>query len=361
MVQQPPAIADLAQQHNPRDTEMLRRALATGLSGTSQLVDELEAAVCRAYQAAHCIAVTSGSMAVAAVLDALGVERGQEIVVSPAVPICTVLPMLERGIAPVFCDVRPDNFGLDPDDVERAVSPRTAAVFEVPMWGYPAPIDETRSLTDSLGLPLVADLAHGQLTELHGRRLSAYALVSCYSTHVSKFLSTGEGGFVITDDEPLADRLRAVTRFGHLQGETVGLNMKLGGLQAAIGLARIGDLEARRRERLANRQMLVERISNDRLRELPVVAGGRPDGYALLLQAVGRDGRELVRYQVAASIPSDIDTYDNRPLYELPLLAPYARPCPHAEALLRSLTTVPTHEELTDGQLAHMAEVLDAF
>jgi dTDP-4-amino-4,6-dideoxygalactose transaminase len=359
--EQPPPIAAVASQQHHRDRVTLQQALETGLSGTASVVSDYEAAVGDVYRSSHCIAVSSGSMAVAAVLDGLGCERGQEIVVSPAVPICTVLPMLERGLTPVFCDVRPDNFGLSPEDLERAVSPRTAAVFEVPMWGYPAPVDETQRQVAALGLPLVADLAQCHFTELHGQPLASYADVACFSTHESKFLSTGEGGFVLSEDAALSERIRDVTRFGNLMGLTVGLNMKLGALQAAIGLARVADGTARRDQRLANRGRLLAQVANPRIRELSVIADGRPDGFALLFQTVDSDGRTLVAHQIAAGVPSDVHTYDNKPLYELPLLAPYWRSCPNAAALLRSLTTIPIHEELSEADVDYIAGVLNAF
>lgn len=280
---------------------------------------------------------------------------------APTVPICTVLPILALGLVPVFCDVAPDSFGLDETDLRRCLGERTRAVIEVPMWGYPNRPDRTRALLRGAGIALIQDLAHAHMTKLDGYWLLRHGEIACFSTHDCKFMSTGEGGFVMTDDDEHAARIRAYTRFGNLTGETLGINLKLGGLQAALGLARSRQLSTHLAARLRNRERLLARLDNAAFRELPLVPGGTPNGYALLLQAVGHDGRRLVDYQQRHGIPSDIGKYDNRPLFEMPLLSAYRRPCPNATHLLRSLTTVPLHPDLGDDDLDYIARVLNDY
>jgi dTDP-4-amino-4,6-dideoxygalactose transaminase len=245
--------------------------------------------------------------------------------------------------------------------LRRCIGERTRAVIEVPMWGYPSRPDRTHTRLRDARIPLIQDLAHGHLVRLNDRWLSHHGDVSCFSTHDCKFMSTGEGGFVMTDDDTRAKRIRAYTRFGNLTGETVGINLKLGGLQAALGLARSRRLVSHLDVRLRNRRRLLALLDNPAFRELPIPIGGTPNGYALLLQAVGHDGRRLVDYQQRYGIPSDIGKYDNQPLFELPLLAGYRRACPNAAGLLRSLTTVPLHPDLTDDELHYIAKVLNGY
>ena len=343
------------------DKRELAAALRDGLSGTAQIVADYEAAIARLYGARHVIAVSSGAAAVTAALAAIDHAPGDEVVVAPTSPICTVLPILAMHLKPVFCDVAPDSFGFDESVLRRCVGDRTRAVIEVPMWGYPVRSDRTAALLAAREIPLIQDLAHGHLTRLNGNWLAAIGDIACFSTHESKFMSTGEGGFVIVNDDDRAARVRAYTRFGNLSGESVGLNLKLGGLQAALGLARSHQLLLHREARLAQRAALLARLNNAAFRELPIVPDGEVNGHALLLQAVTDDGRKLVHYQQAHGIPSDVGKYDNRPLFELPLLAGYARPCPNAARLLRSLTTVPLHPELTEPDLDYIAGVLNGY
>ncbi|WP_321864406.1 DegT/DnrJ/EryC1/StrS aminotransferase family protein [Burkholderia cenocepacia] len=357
----PRHIAETCSHDTPEDLAALTLALETGLSGTAHVVEEYESAIAAIYGARHVIAVSSGAAAVAAALSGVDWRPGDEVVVAPTCPICTVLPILSMGLRPVFCDVAPDSFGLDEADLASCIGERTCAVIEVPMWGYPNRPDRTRALLRDTGIPLIQDLAHAHLTQLNGVWLPGYSEISCFSTHDCKFMSTGEGGFVMTDDDTRAARIRAYTRFGNLTGETVGINLKLGGLQAALGLARSRRLLPHLDARLRNRERLLARLDNPAFRELPIAQGGTPNGYALLLQAVGHDGRRLVDHQQRHGIPSDIGKYDNQPLFELPLLALYRRACPNAARLLRSLTTVPLHPDLTDDALDYIAKVLNDY
>ncbi|RDS83897.1 aminotransferase [Dyella monticola] len=355
------AVAELCSHRQSNDIDYLERALATGLTGTSPIVLEFEQAIGAVYGVPHVVAVSSGAAAVMAALKGFDWSPGQEVVVSPTCPICTVLPLLQHGLVPVFCDVRPNSFGLCPDDLARLISPKTCAIIEVPMWGYPVAVDETQRIAAEHRIPLVLDLAHAHMTSLRGRYLAHYGDVACFSTHDCKFMSTGEGGFVMSQHEAVASRVRSYTRFGNLDGKSPGINLKMGGLQAALGAARAPLLEQHLAIRQGHRQKLKALLDNGHFRELPVTPGGSPSGYALLLQAIGHDGRDLVRHQVSHGIPSDIHKYDNRPLYEYPLLAKYSRHCPNATSLLRSLTTIPLHPDLCEDDLVHIAHVLNRY
>ncbi|MEE4332548.1 DegT/DnrJ/EryC1/StrS family aminotransferase [Pseudomonas alliivorans] len=346
---------------SPDDLRELERALYSGLTGTSPVVEEYEAALATLYGVRNVIAVSSGAASVTAALAGVDFQPGDEVIVAPTGPICTVLPILSLGLVPVFCDVAPDSFGLDPQDLRRCISKRTCAVIEVPMWGYPIRSDETWAFAKDVGVTLIQDLAHAHMTRLEGTWLARHGDISCFSTHDCKFISTGEGGFVMTDDDQRASRIRAYTRFGNLTGEKLGINLKLGGLQAALGLARSRNLVKHRERRLDNRTQLLGLLNNPAFRELPLVRHGETNGYSLLLQSVGHDGRQLVHYQQRHGIESDIGKYDNQPLYQMPILTRYHRDCPNAARLLRSLTTVPLHPSLTDDDLHYMAKVLNDY
>lgn len=343
------------------DLRLLAQALEAGLSGTAPMVALYEGRLAAYYGQAHAVAVSSGTAAVAVALAGIDWVPGDEVIVAPSCPICSVLPMLALGLRPVFCDVLPDSFGLDLAQVATARGPRTRAVFEIPMWGYPTRADRLRDWCAREGLPLVLDLAHCHGTRLHGRWLASFGDIACFSTHEGKFLSTGEGGFVLTDDAGRAGRMRSYSRFGNLDGVHFGLNFKLGGLQAALGVARLQAMDVHLARRAANRAAILAGIATPHVRELPVVPGGTVSGYALLLQTTASDGRRFVDYLDACGIPSDVKKYDNQCLYNYPLLAADARPCPEAAAMLRSLTTVPLHPGLDADDISHIVQSVNAY
>ncbi|WP_249384095.1 DegT/DnrJ/EryC1/StrS family aminotransferase [Chitinivorax sp. B] len=354
-------IDDTSNHRHSDDLSMLAYALDTGLTGTSPVVDRYEEHLKLQYNTAYALAVSSGAAAVGVALKALDWKPGDEVIVAPSSPICTIFPLLMHGLRPIFCDVTPNSFGLAPEEVVAALTPRTKAIIEVPMWGYPTRTDRLQVLAASHGLPLILDLAHSHMVKLNGHWLAQYGDIACFSTHEGKLMSTGEGGFVLSHRAEHDARMRAYTRFGNLDGQTFGVNFKLNGLHAAVGIARLEALERQVTIRQRNRNAILSRLHNPHVRELPIPCCGTVSGYALLLQTIASDGRQFVEHLVSHGIPSDIHKYDNQPLYNYPVLADYRRDCPHVAALLRSLTTIPLHPDLSPEDLAHIVKVINAY
>ncbi|WP_163779997.1 DegT/DnrJ/EryC1/StrS family aminotransferase [Myxococcus vastator] len=346
-------------QRDASDATYLSAFLHRDLSGTGDVVLAYEAALRSWFGAAAAVSVSSGSAAVMVALGALGLRPGDEVVVPPTAPLCTVYPILAMGGVPVFCDTREDGFGLDLDDLESVVGPRTRAIIEVPMWGYPTPLIPLRAFADDLRLPLVLDLAHGHGIRLSGRPLWTYGHLATFSTHESKFLSTGEGGFILTDDADLAKAARRFSRRGGLNGRHLGLSLTLCGLQAALGLRRLRLLNEHLRVRGQNARHILKQLTQPQLQELPVTSGGEPNYYFLVLRHRGGSAHDLIEQLAAQGIPSDIRRYRCRPLYEFPILSAYRHPCENARRLLGSMTTIPVHPSLTTTELDRIAAAIN--
>lgn len=350
---------DVYRHGHGRDADCLVAALDESISGTSRLVTAYEAATAREFGARCAIAVSSGSAAVMAALAGLDLPRGGEVIVSPLAPLCTVYPIMALGLVPVFCDTNPADFGLSIADLPRVLSPRTVAVLDVPMWGYPIPSDRVRQVCDRHGVPLVLDLAHGHRIQLHGRDLWTHGRIATFSTHEGKILSTGEGGMVLTDDTELAAAVRAYTRFGNLDGATFGINLKLSGLQAALGERRmttfVHDLAERRRKA----KLFFRRLDSPVVKPWPVCEGGVPNYYAILVEVLGPTPRRVIEAVGTAGVPSDKLKYPCQVLYRFELLEQFARPCPNAEALIERLSTVPVHPDLDDASMIEMADIIN--
>jgi dTDP-4-amino-4,6-dideoxygalactose transaminase len=342
-----------------RDGACLIEALGEGLSGTGRLVAAYESATAEQFGAAHAIAVASGSAAVLAALAGLRLPRGGKVVVSPLAPLCTVYPIMALGLEPVFCDTNAADFGLCVPDLERILTPEIAAVVEVPMWGYPVPADEVAAVCARRGVPYVLDLAHGHRIRLHGRDLSRYGLLATFSTHEGKILSTGEGGMVLTDDAALAQAVRSYTRFGDLDGRSFGINLKLSGVQAALGARRMRGFARDLAERRRKAELFFAHLDSEQVTPWPICPGGEPNYYAILVEVRGAAPHAVIEAIGAAGVPSDKLKYPCQVLYRFELLEPHARPCPNAEALIARLSTVPVHPDLEDGELIEMARIIN--
>lgn len=352
-------VDDVYRHGGARDADCLIAALAEGISGNGRLVAAFEGASAAHFGAAHAVAVSSGAAAVLAALAALRIPRGRSVIVSPLAPLCTVYPIMALGLTPVFCDTNAADFGLCPADLDRVLSPDTAAVLDVPMWGYPIPSDRTRALCDRRGLPLILDLAHGHSVQLHGRDLWTYGHIATFSSHEGKIISTGEGGLILTDDAALAAAVRSYTRFGDLDGVTFGINLKMSGLQAALGERRMRAFRADLAERRRKARIFQDRLDSPTVKPWPVCPGGEPNHYAILVEVLGPAPQRVIEALGAAHIPSDKLKYPCQTLYRFDALTRYARPCPHAEALIERLSTIPVHPDLDDATMSEMAETVN--
>lgn len=354
-------ISDKYRASHEDDTSSLAAALDRGLSGTSDTVSDYEAALRGYFGNRNAIAISSGGAAITVALYAAGVKAGDEVVLTPTSPLCTVYPVMDMGARPVFVDTRADGFSVDLEDLQRVVTPKTRAIIEIPMWGMPTQVDELQQAARKAGIPLILDLAHSHGSTLHGRSLSAYGDLSCYSTHERKPLATGEGGFILTDNDDLAKRCRDYSRFGNLNGRDFGLNFKLGALPAALGTSRLKYLDQQLEARRRNAERFLSRLEHPSVRPFTQIPGAKHNNYFLTLRLNFADNRRFIDHLDEHGVPSDIKRYGCRCLYDFPAVAQYRRPCPNGERLLNSMTTIPVHPSLSSDDIDYMVGLVNAY
>ncbi|QOC94615.1 DegT/DnrJ/EryC1/StrS family aminotransferase [Micromonospora craniellae] len=338
------------------ELEEIRAVLDDGrLSGGAQVLPLYERALAARFGAARAIAVNSGTSALHAALVAFDVRPGTEVLVPATAPLPTAMPILTCDATPVLVDTLPNSLALDPTDLQRKLTPRTRAVITLPLWGYP---NDERAITGLLadaGIPVIEDAAQAHGTRIANQHAGTLGQVGCFSTHDRKLLSTGEGGFVLTNDHDLADRIDHYTHLGHLRGGH-GVNYKLAGPLAAIGLRRLARLDAQ----LAQRRRNVERIltalpAAGLLRELPYGVQDKPNYYNLVLIATARQA-EIADAFHRAGLPPDSIRWRYQPLYHQPLFQPYATACPNAEHLATATIQLPVHPQLSEATVAWIAD-----
>jgi len=277
----------------------------------------------------------------------------------------TAMPILAVGATPVFADTAtPSSFALDLGDVAAKITARTRAVIAVPMWGYPADGPDLADACRDWGIPLIEDAAQAHGTVVADGYAGTRAAIGTFSTHTRKLVCTGEGGFCLTADPAIAQRLRELRNIGKRPGEgfaaTFGLNLKLNALAAALGLTQLGRLATRLEHRRATLHAVTAHVAGvGGLRPFPIRVDGQPNGYAAVFTTSGLAvpvGRRLA----AAGITSDPLRYRYRPLYHTPTLARHAPPttCRNAEQLTVTLVTVPCHEGVGPHDLDRIAAAL---
>ncbi|MDD5528163.1 MAG: aminotransferase class I/II-fold pyridoxal phosphate-dependent enzyme [Patescibacteria group bacterium] len=344
------------------DLENITKALLSKkLSGTSDLVLDYEKRLGKFFNSKHAIATSSGTSAIQTALFSAGVSNGDEVIVPPTCPVMTIFPIIHVGAKPIFCDTCVDNFGLNITDLRCKISPRTKAVIEVPMWGYPTDVIGLREFLGLKGIPLILDLAQAHGTKINERYLSAYGDLSCFSTHDRKILATGEGGFILTDSDRYEIEARSFIQFGNMDGKSFGLNFKLGALQASLGAGRIKFIQNQLNQRKDNARRVADGIKNKKVKEFDIIKGGNPNYYVLLLRLSFDDNGRFIDFLSRKGVPSDILRYDYKVLYKYPILEALAVDCRNAEFLSKSITTIPVHPGINIGELDYIISQINAF
>ncbi len=306
------------------------------------MVTEYEEALAAHFGSGHAISVNSGSAAIQTTLATLGARPGKTVLVSAAAPLPSLLPIAATGATPRFVDCTSDSPGMDPGAPSFRVDATTVAALEVPLWGYPIDYEPLRNALGST--PLVEDAAQAHGATISGRFVGSFGEFGCFSTHQQKFLSTGEGGFILTDDPDLAERARRFARLGGLQGRLPGMNFKISAFTAAVGLARLEQLDAVVQQRRAARAALLATLHPAGFAEVSHI--GEPNGYGCVINCgpAGVDQEQLFR----AGIETDVHKYGYRVANTHPLFASASGEFPMARSLIANTAQLATGPQETD-------------
>lgn len=206
----------------------------------------------------YAIATSSCTGALHMGMAALGIGAGDEVILADSNWIASVAPVVHLGATPVFVDILPDSWCLDPELVEAAITPRTKAILAVHLYGNLCHMDQLLAIGERYGIPVIEDAAEAIGSVYHGRRAGSMGCFGAFSFHGTKTLTTGEGGMFVTNDADLYERVLTLSNHGRARGQTrqfwpevVGYKYKMSNIQAAIGcgqIERIEELVARKRQ-----------------------------------------------------------------------------------------------------------------
>lgn len=196
----------------------------------------------------HGVAVTSGTTALHLAVAAVGIEPGDEVLVSASTNIATALGVVHNGAIPVPVDSENRTWNLDLDLIESLITQKTKAIIPVHLFGHPVDMDRLMLIARQHNLIVIEDCAEAHGATCRGRMVGSFGDVGCFSFYANKIITTGEGGMVTTNDDQLAERLRLLRnlafttpRFRH---EFAGYNFRMTGYQAALGLEQLRKIEA---------------------------------------------------------------------------------------------------------------------
>jgi perosamine synthetase len=241
------------QQIDERDIEAVVQVLKSDWLTTGPKVEEFEMAVASFVGAKHAVAVSNGTAALHAAMFALGIGPGDEVIVPPMTFLATANSVVFQGGTPVFADVDPGALLINPDEVERRITPKTKAILAVDYAGQPCNYKRLQTLARQHGLHLVTDACHALGAEYKGKKIGSIADMTVFSFHPVKHITTGEGGMITTDDPELAVRMRRFRNHGiatdfHQREKAgswfyemvdLGYNYRITDIQCALGISQL--------------------------------------------------------------------------------------------------------------------------
>jgi len=255
---------DLAAQHQPLENELKEvfgRVLANCSFVLGPEVEKFEKAFASFCGVAHCIAVTNGTAALQLVLQGLGVGPGDEVITVPHTFIATAEAINAVGARPVFVDIDPVSYTMDPSKVEAAVTTRTKAIIPVHLYGQPADMDAISAIATKHNVPIIEDSCQAHGAKYNGRRAGSLGRAACFSFYPSKNLGAcGEGGAVTTNDLELAKKIRMLRDHGSAkkyEHDFPAYNLRLEGVQGGVLAVKLPHLD----DWNENRRILAQRYN----------------------------------------------------------------------------------------------------
>ena len=262
--------------YNEEEVEAVTAVVRSGAWGNPDcggLVAEFEKEFADYCGTRHAITCANGSVALRLALMACGVKPGDEVIIPPYTFIATASIVVEANCVPVFVDIEPDTYNIDPLAVEKAITPRTKAIIPVHFAGQACNMDALLSLARKYNLKIIEDACHGHGGEYKGRKLGSIGDAGCFSFQSSKNLNCGEGGIVVTNDDGLADMVDSLRNVGRVKGgqwyehHYLGCNYRMTQLQTALLSVQLKRLDEQTRRRNENGLYL-----NSLLKDIPGIA-----------------------------------------------------------------------------------------
>ncbi len=256
---------------NPEtDEKMLLDVMRSGVWSRNKVVSEFERKWAGLIGAKRCLAVVNGTNALNTALAQLEIGWGDEVLVTPYTFIASVSCIIFNGAIPVFVDVDPETFQMDPEKIEAKITPRTRAILPVHILGLPSDMERITEIAGKHNLLVVEDACQAWLAEINHKKVGTFGKAGCFSFQNSKNLPIGEGGAIVSDDDAFMDRCYSYHNYGNPYGSVagevgagtimIGTKLRITEYQAAIGLAQLERLEEQTDIRNKNAAYLKSKI-----------------------------------------------------------------------------------------------------
>ena len=233
------------------ELESVSETVKTGwISSNGHFIKDFEARFASYIGTRHGVSVCNGTAAIHLALAALGIGKGDEVILPSITSIACANSIAYTGAKAVFADSDKDYWCISPEDISRKITKRTKAIMVVHIYGHPCDMDPIMEIAEEKGIPVMEDCAEAHGAEYKGRKVGNFSAISCFSFYGNKIITTGEGGICLTDDDKLAEKMSILRNQGtrpeyrnKYYYDIIGFNYRMTNVEAAIGLAQMGKLE----------------------------------------------------------------------------------------------------------------------
>jgi len=336
--------------------------LDSGMLAQGKRVAALEEAFAEMCGVAHAVATSSGTTALHTALLAHGIGPSDEVITTPFTFIATANAILFTGARPVFVDIDPATFNIDPDAIPSAITPRTKALMPVHLFGLMADMAPIVDLAETHDLAIIEDACQAHGATWDGKRAGSWG-TGTFSFYPTKNMTTGEGGMITTNDAATAEQCRVIRQHGmrrRYYHDELGFNFRMTDIHAAIGLGQLEKLERLNQARIANAAYFSEHLKGV---EVPIVPQGYRHVFHQYTIRVPAGQRDRLRQHLADEgissgiyypVPIHRQTYYTQELG-------YDVSQPKAEKAADEVLSLPVHPALTEEDLVAIVAAVNEF
>lgn len=325
--------------------------LSTWISSKGNYIKEFESGFAKFcfkdHEPYYGVAVANGTVALHLALVALGIGEGDEVIVPDLTFAATINTVIHAGATPVIVDIDKDSWSINPDEIEKAITPKTKAIIPVHVYGQPCDMDRIMEIARKNHLLVIEDCAEAHGAEYKNQRVGTFGNIGCFSFFANKVITTGEGGMCITSDPVLADKLRILRDHGMSKTKRywhdfVGYNYRMTNLQAAIGLAQLERIDY-----ILKEKENLENLYREKLRGNPLLEFQRNDFQDrkkitwMISVLYNGDKQKLMDSFTAKNIEVRPFFY---PLSEMPIYQKFAKKCVVSKDISKRGINFPTNK-----------------
>ena len=342
------------------EREAVDRVLRSGMLAQGPEVKAFEEEFSAHVGGRHCVAMNSGTSALHLGFIAAGIKPGDEVIVPSFSFAGTANSVVLAGGVPIFADIDPKTFNMDPDHVETLITKKTKAIMPVHLYGHIAAMDRFEEISAKHGLLLIEDAAQGHLASLNGRNSGEFGIVASFSFYPTKNMTAGEGGMVVTDNAEVARMLRLLRNQGQeirYQNEVIGFNTRMTDIHAAIGRVQLAKLPGWTKQRQENAAFLDANLKGV---ITPFLAPGTTHSYhQYTVRIPGGDSAKRDAFMAKIGekgVGSGV--YYPTPIHRLPSFKLNLN-LPETELVIKECVSLPVHPSLTKDELKTIVEVVN--